>query len=361
VRTAPHAAPRRNKTPALVASVLLVCATACAGAWFVKQSRAEKERLAAAQEEAAQQAERLRKLAEEQRLQSAMFEEKKQQEAQARQRAEAELKRRQSEAAQKAAAESERREIHATVQPVVQKAVKPAAPQALTPSTTDEGFVTIFNGQDLSGWQGATSIWSVLDGCITAQVPSDATGHKRAYLVWKNGTVEDFELRFAYRFRLLRGNKQPNGGVVYRAVTNNSPELSAYQFDVAPDVKNIGAVNEDKKRYRLAGYGESAIAGANEKTQVVEQLGDTNKLFSVRPEDWNTGVIVARGNHLTHYVNGELSADLVDDNLKRIHKSGMLALEVYLRNTNNPATFLQFRDIKFKRLEKSSGLLSASR
>jgi hypothetical protein len=90
-------------------------------------------------------------------------------------------------------------------------------------------------------------------------------------------------------------------------------------------------------------------------------VGDTNKLSSVRPEDWNTGVIVARGNHLTHYINGEVSADLVDENVKRIHKSGMLALEVYARNTNNSATFLQFRDIKFKRLEKSSTMLSASR
>jgi hypothetical protein len=361
IRTTTHPVRRRSKMPALVAVGVVLCATACGAAWFVRQSQAEKQRVAAAQEEQTREAERLNRQAEEQRLQAAILEEKRQKEEQARQIAAAELKQRESEAARTAAAENERREIHASVQPVADKAPAPADSKPLPLSVRDDGFVTIFNGDDLSGWEGPTNVWSVIDGCITAQLPPEAPRQKRSYLVWKNGKVEDFELRFSYRFRVLRGNKQPNGGLVYRATTNNTPELSAYQFDVVPDVKNVGAVNEDKKRYRLAGYGESAVASVNEKTQVIEQVGDTNKLSSVRPEDWNTGVIVARGNHLTHYINGEVSADLVDENVKRIHKSGMLALEVYARNTNNSATFLQFRDIKFKRLEKSSTMLSASR
>ena len=31
----------------------------------------------------------------------------------------------------------------------------------------EEGFVSIFNGKDLSGWEGEEGIWSVEDGAIT--------------------------------------------------------------------------------------------------------------------------------------------------------------------------------------------------
>lgn len=353
---------RRRKSPALIAVVMLLCGMVGSAAWFVNHSQAEKQRLAAARDEKAREAERLRQLTDEQRLHAAMLVEKKQQESVARQRAEAELKRRELESAQMAAAESERRSVHASVevQPVSQVTTKTPGLQPLAFSTKADGFVSLFNGRDLSGWNGDSNLWSVIDGYITAQAPANAPTHKRSYLVWKDGSVQDFELQFSYRFRLLRGNKQPNGGVLYRATTNNTPELYAYQFDVVTDARNAGAINEDKKRYRLCGFGESAVAGANEKTRVAGQLGDTNILNATRPEDWNTGVIVARGNHLTHYMNGEVVADLVDENVKRFHKSGMLALELHSKNTNNPATFLQFKDIKLKRLEKAQSLLSST-
>ena len=40
-----------------------------------------------------------------------------------------------------------------------------------TVSAAEQGFKPIFNGKDLTGWDGDTRLWSVKDGVIVAQHP----------------------------------------------------------------------------------------------------------------------------------------------------------------------------------------------
>jgi hypothetical protein len=110
-------------------------------------------------------------------------------------------------------------------------------------------------------------------------------------------------------------------------------------------------VNDDRRRARLAGYGDAVTATSSNKHEVVATLGDTNNLSSIKPEDWNKCVIIAKGNHLTHYINGELVADVTDISNSKRHTKGGIALELYTRHTNNCATFLQFTDLKLKPLD----------
>ncbi len=361
----------RSVLPWAIAACLVACAAVAGGAWYMKQSRVEQQRLALANEkanQAAQEAENLKRTAAEQQRLAAQAEEKRRAEATARERAETELKTKQAEAAQLVAVEERRRaeaEARARLaEAAIKKEEKPAPePKRLTNplpfSTTSDGFVSIFNGRDLSDWEGAKAVWSVMEGAITAQLPQTATPRTRHYLVWKKGNVDEFELQFSYRFRYVRGNKQPNGGVLYRAHTNSTPELSSYQFDITSVAKDNGSMVDDKKRYRVIGNGDSGIARNGEKVaEVIETVGDTNALAGIKAEDWNKCVVVARGNHFTHYINGIVVADLIDENKSRFHSSGLLALELHAKNTNNPATFVQYRDIKLKRLTKESGLAS---
>jgi hypothetical protein len=92
---------------------------------------------------------------------------------------------------------------------------------------------------------------------------------------------------------------------------------------------------------------------------LLEQVGDTNKLNAVRPEDWNKCVIIAKGNRVTHYINGTMVGDVTDENQRR-HTRGLIALELYTRNTNNAATFLQFDDLKLKKPSGSSTSVASS-
>ena len=50
------------------------------------------------------------------------------------------------------------------------------------PASSDGGFVSIFNGKDLTGWKGLEGFWSVKDGAIVGQA-TKATS-KQTFLVY---------------------------------------------------------------------------------------------------------------------------------------------------------------------------------
>jgi len=48
-----------------------------------------------------------------------------------------------------------------------------AADNQLTPAGKKAGFVSIFNGRDLTGWDGDPRLWSVKDGAIRGQTTKE--------------------------------------------------------------------------------------------------------------------------------------------------------------------------------------------
>ena len=343
VRAAHHS--RRSRAPlALAAAIVLLLALSGAAWAYLTHQKQEKQQLTATVTEQSRQ----RELAEAGRRE---VETKLKSESAARMKSEeavrlanlAEEKRRTESAAQ---TRREQDQLAANAAKAAEP-FKPTPPPLPAPGTN--GFVSMFNGTDLTDWNGEVKYWSVKDGFITAQ--SGANDPKQRHLlVWEKGPVTDFELHFSYRFRLLRGNKQPNGGVDYRLTGETN--LVCYQYDLVNNSRDNGAVCDDKKRARLAGFGDSVLAESSTKNRLLASLGDTNKLNALKPEDWNKCVIIAKGNRLTHYLNGVMVADVTDESRSTRHTSGLIALELYTRNTNNAATFLQFTDLK---LRKSSG------
>ena len=63
----------------------------------------------------------------------------------------------------------------------------------------EEGFVSLFNGQDLSGWSGDRTLWSVEDGAITGSTNGPDHLPYNKFLIW-DGTAGDFELRYNLQF-----------------------------------------------------------------------------------------------------------------------------------------------------------------
>src|SRR3954453_12330433 len=74
-----------------------------------------------------------------------------------------------------------------------------------------DGFIEIFNGKDLTGWEGLPDFWSVKDGAITATETKDKS--KQTFLVFKGMPVSDFELHWKYKFV----TKEGNSGVQFRS------------------------------------------------------------------------------------------------------------------------------------------------
>ena len=220
----------------------------------------------------------------------------------------------------------------------------------------EKGFKSIFNGKDLSGWKGNPDLWSVRDGAITGETQAEPKLTHNTFLVWQDGTVGDFELRLSYR--IVKGNS----GIQYRSKVLSQgdfgPIVGGYQADFEAGTKYSGILYEEKGRGILALRGEKVkIDGVKEvKTKrgvrkqpvkkVTGSLGDTEEIQKgIKSEEWNDYRIVAKGNHLRHFINGMQTVD-VTDNGPGDAKSGVLALQIHV----GPPMVVQFKNIRIKKL-----------
>jgi len=220
----------------------------------------------------------------------------------------------------------------------------------------EKGFKQIFNGKDLSGWKGNTDLWSVRDGAITGVTKAEPKLTHNTFLVWQEGKLANFELRL--RYRIVKGNS----GIQYRSKVIDQgdfgPIASGYQADFEAGTKYSGILYEEKGRGILALRGEKVeIDGMKEVKKgkrvrkqpvkkVTGSLGDTAEMQKkIKSEQWNDYRIVAKGNHLQHFINGMQTVDVIDKGPGNA-KSGILALQIHV----GPPMTVQFKDIRLKKL-----------
>ena len=217
--------------------------------------------------------------------------------------------------------------------------------------------VTIFNGTDLTGWEGNKDLWSVKDGTITGITPPDPADPKKGiikhntFLVWKAGKVSDFTLTFQYRI------EKGNSGVQYRSKEltpgDFGPIISGYQADFEAGTTYSGILYEERGRGILAKRGEKTVIkpGPDGKKPVVEQagtVGDSAAIqASIKSEDWNDYKIVAIGNHVQHFINGMQTIDVTDEDAANAPKEGLLALQIHA----GPPMKVQFKSFKLTTLK----------
>jgi hypothetical protein len=69
----------------------------------------------------------------------------------------------------------------------------------LTPQEKKDGYVLLFNGKNLDGWQGNPALWSVGDGAITGTTDSHPI-QENTFLIYRD-RFADFILRFDIKLR----------------------------------------------------------------------------------------------------------------------------------------------------------------
>jgi type 1 glutamine amidotransferase len=206
------------------------------------------------------------------------------------------------------------------------------------------GFLSLFDGKTLDGWQGDRSIWSVEDGAITGRTTADTKLKENNFLVWKD-QVENFELRL--KFRLENGNS----GIYYRArkrppgQTGGDP-LVGTQADFDASGRWTGVIMEYLLRDVLAERGQKVVINEQGKKQVVGSVDDPAELLkAVKPGDWNDYTVIARGGHVVLEINGVTMCELEDRDPKRL-VHGWLAVQVHV----GPPMLVQFKDVYLRRL-----------
>jgi len=217
----------------------------------------------------------------------------------------------------------------------------------------EPGFTSLFNGKDLSGWEGLSATWSVEDGAITGINTAESPLTHNTFLVWKGGEVANFELRA--RFRFMSANpKAGNSGIQYRSRLEDTGKfiVAGYQGDFNAEGRYIGLFYEERGRGILAQPGQQVIVkgvGADKKP-VIEVIGSTTPhaevLASIKPGEWVDYTILAIGNHLRHYVNGRLSTEVFDLDPAHAAAKGIIALQAH----TGPPMKIQLKDIRIKHL-----------
>lgn len=214
-------------------------------------------------------------------------------------------------------------------------------PLALSTAAWAGEFQNLFNGTDLTGWEGKTEFWSVKDGAIHGQTTAENPTKGNTFLIWKGGDVADFEFTCQVKFE---GN---NSGVQYRSEIVDAANFVAkgYQADLHPSQNYFGMLYGEKygKRGIIAQRGQKVEAGADGVAKVVGEVGNKDYLVD---KEWNTLRIVAVGNRLIHQINGVTTVDITDGHPEAMAK-GILALQLHA----GPPMSVDFKDLKLRSLE----------
>ncbi|MCA8996913.1 MAG: DUF1080 domain-containing protein, partial [Planctomycetaceae bacterium] len=207
----------------------------------------------------------------------------------------------------------------------------------------DDGFVELFNGKDLTGWDGNPELWTVEEGVITGKTKGPDHLPYNQFLTWTGGEVKDFELRLEFR---LEGNN--NSGVQYRAQHREDVgkwAIKGYQADIHPAPNYSGMLYDEGGRGILAQRGQKVTIGADGK-KTVEKLDVSTDAIDMT--QWHEMTVICKGNHLHHLIDGVTTVEIIDNQESEREMSGLIAFQVH----RGPAMKAQFRNVRLKTLNE---------
>ena len=187
-----------------------------------------------------------------------------------------------------------------------------------------ENLNLFFNGVDLTGWDGNPDLWTVENGTIIGK-SARGLGHNEfltSQMQW-----DDFRLTLEVK---LTPNAE-NSGIQFRSRPQSSGEVKGYQADIGKGWWG--------KLYEELGRG-----------LLWDQAGDIH----VKPGDWNTYEILARGHRIKTALNGNLCVDLEDNDGDL---QGMIALQLH---SGGPME-VQFRNLQIEIAPLSNELKSVKK
>jgi type 1 glutamine amidotransferase len=210
-----------------------------------------------------------------------------------------------------------------------------------------DGFVSMFNGQDLTGWSGSPDLWSVRDGTIVGQTTPEKPAKENTFLIWTNSRPADFEMRCSFKITANNSAGFANSGVQFRSriVKPSYWVISGYQADMEWGPNYTGGLYEEKARGILASRGDKLTIHADGSKETTGSLGDRAELEKeIHHGDWNEYVIIAKGNHLQQFINGKEMIDVTDEQTGKAAFAGVIALQLH----QGQPMKVEFKDLRIK-------------
>jgi hypothetical protein len=211
------------------------------------------------------------------------------------------------------------------------------------------GYISLFDGRSLTGWDGQPGVWRVENGAIVGETAAemfDRWAFPNTFLIYRAVEAKDFDLKLE-----IKVEKGGGSGIQYRSSVGMPPgapvgtagqgrdprwEMIGPQADfwypVSEKAKDYSGqlYSQNTSRGIVAWRGQVVQALPGKSPQLVGVIGDRAALGSyVKDAEWNQYTIIARGGVIMHILNGQLMALLVDDDPASSNNvSGLFGLQI---------------------------------
>lgn len=202
-------------------------------------------------------------------------------------------------------------------------ALAPLCGAAAAEAEGEDGFVPLFNGKDLTGWETKGNWLVEEDGALAIKPRAGERGWQRydAYL-WADKPYGDFVLDL--EFKIPKGG---NSGVFVRVKDKKNPVSTGIEVQISDC------------------HGKKKV-GAHDCGGIIGTVGPTKNMAKPAGE-WNRMIITCRGKQLQVVFNGEQVVDC--DLSKTSRRNRPLVGYVGLQDHGLP---LWFRNIRIKVLDE---------
>ncbi len=222
------------------------------------------------------------------------------------------------------------------------------------------GYITLFDGVSLKGWDGNPKFWRVEGGAIVGEsTPENPSGN--TYIAYRDVVAKDFTLKFEMKVEGTGGS-----GLQYRSKTgipwsrpipanvtanvgpvNLNWMMTGPQADFWPSRIYTGQFYSENTPMGIMAYRGQVVEGAGMAAKrLMGNIGDRTVLGNlVKVNDWNEYTVIARGGTFIHIVNGQLMAVMVDDDPESSNnQAGIFGIEI------EATTKVSVRNIWLKKL-----------
>jgi len=203
----------------------------------------------------------------------------------------------------------------------------------------DEGFVLLFNGKDLEGWEqhSGKAEYRVEDGAVVGKTVK-GTGNSFLCTTKEYGDfILDLEFKVAdtmnsgIQFRSQFYDKETEIEIMGKKRKFPADRVHGYQYEIDPSARAYTAgVYDEARRGWLFDLKENE---------------DARKAF--KKGEWNKARIECRGDHIQTWINDVKAADFRDSLTPR----GIIALQVHgIGAGKEPGDEVRWRNIRIKEL-----------
>ena len=185
----------------------------------------------------------------------------------------------------------------------------------------EPGFVPLFDGQSLDGWEGNLKLFRIEDGAIVGGTLAEPIA--RNEFLCTRQEYGDFELRL--KFKVI--GRGANAGVQFRSRRiPNHHEVKGYQADLGDGW--WGSLYDESRRNKILAAADPAVV---------------NKVL--KRDDWNDYVIRCQGARIQLSINGQPTVDYSEPDTS-IEQVGLIGVQIH----GGKPSEAWYKDIRLKKL-----------